>query len=309
MARVAVVGSANMDLVVRSARFPRAGETILGHGFETIPGGKGANQAVAARRLGAAVDLIGRVGADPFGRTLRRNLSREGIGTERLLPDPTQPTGVAVITVDDHGENTIIVVAGANARLTPADIAAAETLIEGADLLLMQLEIPLDAVEAAAQVAGVHGVPVILNAAPARPLPAALLARVNYLVINEVEAGELAGDPAGSPEQAARALLERGARAVVVTLGAAGALLIARAGVCVAAPAFPVVAVDTTAAGDAFVGAFAVALASGLAPDQAVRWGNAAGALAVTRAGAQPSLPTGEEVEAFLQQPPPANPP
>jgi ribokinase len=309
MARVAVVGSANMDLVVRSARFPRAGETILGHGFETIPGGKGANQAVAARRLGAAVDLIGRVGADPFGRTLRRNLSREGIGTERLLPDPTQPTGVAVITVDDHGENTIIVVAGANARLTPADIAAAETLIEGADLLLMQLEIPLDAVEAAAQVAGVHGVPVILNAAPARPLPAALLARVNYLVINEVEAGELAGDPAGSPEQAARALLERGARAVVVTLGAAGALLIDRAGGCVAAPAFPVVAVDTTAAGDAVEGAFAVALASGLAPDQAVRWGNAAGTLAVTRAGAQPSLPTGEEVEAFLQQPPPANPP
>jgi ribokinase len=290
-----------MDLVVRAPRFPLAGETILGSGFRTIPGGKGANQAVAARRLGAEVAMIGRVGGDAFGVTLRQNLAAEGIRTDRLLADSTQATGVALITVDDSGENTIIVVPGANGRLTPADVEAAQAHITEADILLMQLEIPLDVVESAAQQARAGGTTVILNAAPAQPLPTALLALVDYLVVNEVEAGLLAGSRAVPPAEAARALQALGARAVVVTLGPDGSLLIDQGGGSVTAPAFPVHAIDSTAAGDGFVGAFAVALAAGTSAAEALRWSNAVGALAVTRAGAQPSLPTRQEVEEFLR--------
>jgi ribokinase len=301
MSRVVVVGSINMDLVVRAPRFPLAGETILGSGFRTIPGGKGANQAVAARRLGAEVAMIGRVGDDAFGVTLRQNLAAEGIRTDRLSADSTQATGVALITVDDSGENTIIVVPGANGRLTPADVEAAQAHITEADILLMQLEIPLDVVESAAQRARAGGTTVILNAAPAQPLPTGLLALVDYLVVNEVEAGLLAGSRAVPPAEAARALQALGARAVVVTLGPDGSLLIDQGGVSVTAPAFPVHAIDSTAAGDGFVGAFAVALAAGTSAAEALRWSNAVGALAVTRAGAQPSLPTRQEVEEFLR--------
>lgn len=301
MAKVAVVGSINMDLVVRVPRFPVAGETILGGGFQTIPGGKGANQAVAARRLGAAVAMIGRVGDDSFGGMLRQNLMQEGINTDRLLVDDGQATGVALITVEDSGENTIIVVPGANGQITTADIDAARPLIDGADILVMQLEIPLVVVEYVAGLARAGGGTLILNAAPAQPLPQSLLAQVDYLVVNEIEAGLLAGMAAARPEDTARALLPRGAKAVVVTLGAEGSLLVSRDGASVAAPPFAVQAVDTTAAGDGFVGAFAVALAAGMPPGQALRWGNAAGALAVTRVGAQPSLPTRQEVEEFLK--------
>lgn len=301
MAKVAVVGSINMDLVVRVPRFPLAGETILGGVFQTIPGGKGANQAVAARRLGAEVAMIGRVGGDAFGGVLRHNLVQEGISTERLTVDDGQATGVALITVEDSGENTIIVVPGANGRITTADIDAARPLITGADILLMQLEIPLEVVQYAAALAQAGGVTLILNAAPAQPLPPALLARVDYLIVNEVEAGLLAGTPPAHPEDAARALQTLGAQAVVVTLGAEGSLLVSQDGTSVAAPSFAVRPVDTTAAGDAFAGAFAVGLAAGMAPEQTLRWGNAAGALAVTRAGAQPSLPTRLEVDEFLK--------
>ena len=301
MAKVAVVGSINMDLVVRVPRFPSAGETILGGAFQTIPGGKGANQAVAARRLGAEVAMIGRVGGDAFGDVLRHNLAQEGISTDRLAVDDGQATGVALITVEAGGENTIIVVAGANGRVTTADIDAARPLITGADILLMQLEIPLEVVEYAAELAQAGGVTLILNAAPAQPLSPALLARVDYLIVNEVEAGLLAGTPAAYPADAARALQALGVQAVVVTLGAEGSLLMGRDGTSVSAPPFAVRAVDTTAAGDAFAGAFAVALAAGMAPEQALRWGNAAGALTVTRAGAQPSLPTRLEVDEFLK--------
>src|SRR6478672_123167 len=193
MAKVAVVGSINMDLVVRVPRFPIAGETILGGVFATIPGGKGANQAVAARRLGADVAMIGRVGGDAFGGALRENLAREGIVTDGVGVDPARATGVALITVEDSGENTIIVVPGANGALTRADLDAARALLTGAASLLMQLEIPLDVVEAAAELAAAAGAVVILNAAPAQPLPPRLLARVDYLVVNEVEARLLAG--------------------------------------------------------------------------------------------------------------------
>jgi ribokinase len=300
MSRVAVVGSINMDLVVRAPRFPAGGETILGHGFGTIPGGKGANQAVAARRLGADVAMIGRVGGDPFGAALRQNLAREGIGTDGVVSDPARATGVALITVEDGGENTIIVVPGANGALTRADLDAARALLTGAAILLMQLEIPLDVVEGAAEQARAAGVTVLLNAAPAQPLPPRLLACVDYLVVNESEARLLAGADAAGPEDAARALRALGARHVVVTLGAAGAMLLGPDGGVVTAPGFRVQAVDTTAAGDGFVGAFAVALAAGRSGRDALRWGNAAGALAVTREGAQPSLPSRAELEAFL---------
>jgi ribokinase len=301
MAKVAVVGSINMDLVVRVPRFPVAGETILGGVFHTIPGGKGANQAVAARRLGAEVAMIGRVGGDAFGSVLRQNLVQEGISTERLAVDDAQATGVALITVEDSGENMIIVVPGANGQITTADIDSARPLITGADILLMQLEIPLEVVEYAAALAQAGGVTLILNAAPAQPLPPALLAQVDYLIVNEVEAALLAGTVGARPEDAARALQALGAQAVVVTLGAEGSLLVGRHGTRVVAPPFAVHAVDTTAAGDGFVGAFAVALAGGMPSAQALHWGNAAGALAVTRAGAQPSLPTRLEVDEFLK--------
>lgn len=245
--------------------------------------------------------MIGRVGGDAFGGVLRRNLAQEGISTDRLLVDDGQATGVALITVEDSGENTIIVVPGANGRITTADIDAARPLITGADILLMQLEIPLETVQYAAELAQAGGVRLILNAAPAQPLPPALLTQIDYLIVNEVEAGLLAGTATARSEDAARALQALGAQAVVVTLGAEGSLLLSRDGTSVAAPSFAVQAVDTTAAGDAFAGAFAVALAAGMPPARALRWGNAAGALAVTRAGAQPSLPTRLEVDEFLK--------
>jgi ribokinase len=300
MSKVVVVGSINMDLVVRSPRVALAGETILGHTFDTIPGGKGANQAVAARRMGAEVAIVGRVGDDEFGQTLRRNLAAEGINTECLQITPSESTGVALITVDDNGENTIIVVPGANGRLTVDDIEGARDLIAGADILLMQLEIPLPVVERAAQIASESGVTVMVNAAPARTLPGALLSTVDYLVVNETEALLVAGTTTGSHEEAARTLLSTGVRNVVVTLGPEGSLLVASDAPSVAVPAYRVRPVDTTAAGDGFAGAFAVALADGVPAAEALRWGNAEGALAVTREGAQPSLPTRSEVEEFM---------
>jgi ribokinase len=305
MSKVAVVGSINMDLVVRAPRFALGGETILGHTFNTIPGGKGANQAVAARRQGADVCMIGRVGGDAFGEIMSRNLEREGINTERVLGDQGESSGVALITVDDSGENTIIVVAGANGRLSAADTEAASRLIADADILLMQLEIPLAVVEQAAQVARAGGATVILNAAPAQPLTTQMLSLVDYLVVNETEALLLAcraptTDGTASPYEAARLLQALGAHNVVVTLGAEGALLLSARGTSEMVPAFKVRAVDTTAAGDAFVGAFAARLGAGVQPAAALRWANAAGALAVTMEGAQPSLPSFAEVERFL---------
>ena len=300
MSRVAIVGSINMDLVVRSPRFALAGETILGHTFHTIPGGKGANQAIAARRMGAEVAMIGRVGDDEFGSTLRRNLAAEGIDVEHLPVTAEASSGVALITVDDNGENTIIVVPGANGRLTVNDVESAHELIAGANILLMQLEIPLPVVEQAAHIASENGVTVILNAAPARALSRQLLSLVDYLVVNETEALLVAGVTGGLPEEAARLLQGMGVRNVVVTLGPGGSLLVPSEGESVTVPAYRVRAVDTTAAGDGFAGAFAVALAEGIPAAEALRWGNAEGAIAVTREGAQPSLPTRSEVEAFM---------
>jgi len=301
-ADVVVVGSLNIDLVVRTKALPRPGETIIASQLQAIPGGKGANQAVAAARLGAHVSLIGRVGADAYGEQLRQAISQEGVEVSGVLREEGTSTGLALIVVEDSGQNMIVVVSGANARLAPADINAAATVIAEHDVLLLQLETPMQTVARAAEVAHRHGLKTILNPSPACNLPDELWPLVDVLVANESEAGLLAGVPIRSQEDAERAAIDlarRGACAVVITLGKHGALAIDGASLSLL-PAFDVPVVDTTAAGDAFVAGLAVALVEGRALADAVRWGNAAGALACTRMGAQPSLPSRVELLSLL---------
>jgi ribokinase len=301
-ARLTVVGSLNMDLIARAARIPQPGETIIGGDFHTAPGGKGANQAVAAARLGAQVSMVGRVGCDTFARVLLDNLATVGVDHTFVVQDPETATGVALIVVDDAGENSIVVASGANRRLSPADVDAAEPVITGADALLLQLESPLGTVIRAAEIARAHGIKVILNPAPARSLPETLLTLVDVLIPNESETALLTGLPVDNPtetEAAAVALLALGVGTVILTLGDQGALLAQEERV-MRVPAFSVTPVDTTAAGDAFIGGFAIALAEGKPLAEAVRWGNGAGALATTKLGAQPSLPTRQDLEVLL---------
>ena len=301
-AGIAVVGSLNMDLVVRSPRIPLPGETIIGHALHTLPGGKGANQAVAAARLGAQVVMVGRVGQDAFAGPLLDNLAANRVDATWVTQDQDAATGVALIVVDDAGQNSIVVASGANMRLSPEQVTAARAAIASAQVLLLQLESPLESVLRAAQLAHSHGVTVILNPAPARPLPPELLALVDVLIPNESETALLTGlpvDSLGEATKAAQALLAAGPSTVVLTLGDRGALL-AQAEDVQYFPAFAVTPVDTTAAGDAFVSGLAVALAEGRSLAEAVRWGNAAGALATTHLGAQPSLPDRQAVLALL---------
>jgi ribokinase len=293
---IVVVGSLNMDLVVRSPRHPQPGETLLGTEFHTFPGGKGANQAVAAARLGGQVKMIGRVGADAFGDALIQTLSQDGVYTRHIARLQDAPTGVALITVDAAGQNTIVVVPGANGELSPPDLLAAESAFETASVVVMQLEIPLLTVAYAADLARRHGACVVLNPAPAQPL-GTTLKQVDVLIPNQPEAALLTG--AASARDAAKRLRASGVRSVIVTLGEEGVLVV-EGETETHLPPHCVSVVDTTAAGDAFVGAFAVALAEGRSTREAAAWGNAAGALAVTRAGAQPSLPSRAELEQFL---------
>jgi ribokinase len=295
-----VVGSLNMDLVVRAPRHPRPGETLIGSQFQTFPGGKGANQAVAAARLGATVRLIGRVGKDAFGDALLQTVRQDGVDTSFIYCDPQAASGVALITLDEAGQNTIVVASGANMRVSPKDIQQAEVAFEGANLLLMQLECPLEAVEAAADLAQQRGIPVVLNPAPARPLPASLLAKVDYLLPNQSEL-QLLAEGEVNVSAAAACLLKNGVRNLVVTLGEEGALLVT-ANTEQKFDAYKVPVVDTVAAGDAFTAAFCVALMEGKSLPEAVQWGNAAGAIAVTRPGAQPSMPKREELIRFLKE-------
>jgi ribokinase len=300
---IVVVGSLNADLVVRTPRFPVPGETITGTGFAVFSGGKGANQAVAAARLGGRVAMIGRVGRDDQGRTLRSGLEAAGVDAEAVQGDEGAATGVAVITIDAAGQNEIVLAPGANARLTPADVERSRSLIQGASVLLLQLEVPLETVEAAARVARGAGVQVILDPAPARPEAAALLPLVDFVTPNENELRVLAGTLPGpttadDATHLLRSLIARGARTAIAKLGPAGAVAL-RAEEHLVWPGYAVDAVDTTAAGDAWNGAFAVALAEGQGLHEAGAFANAAAAISVTRAGAQPSMATRDEVERF----------
>ncbi len=303
MADILVLGSLNLDLIVRTPRLPAPGETILGSAFLTAPGGKGANQAVAAAKLGAPVKMIGRVGADDFGKTLRHTLSAVGVDTQYLVTDDAAATGVASIWVDDNGQNSIIVAPGANARVGRADVDAAAAAFSSAAVVVAQLEIPLDTVQHAFQAARKHNCLAILNPAPAQPLSRKILELVDLIIPNETEAAQLTGQHVHdfeSAQNAANVLKQMGARRVLITLGAKGAVFCDEAAPAQTLPPFPVQAVDTTAAGDAFVGALAAALARNQDWTTSLREASAAGALAATKLGAQPSLPTRAELDEFL---------
>ncbi len=306
MVRVAVVGSLNMDLVIRAAHLPSVGETVLGGTFATFAGGKGANQAVGAARLGATVAMVGRVGDDAFGRLLRDGLGHESIDASGVCTDAGVPTGVALITVDSAGQNTIVVASGANGALTREDVDAARDAIAQSAVVLLQLEVPLDVVHYAAQIAHAAGCTVILDPAPApgEPLPDALYRLLSVIHPNEVEARALTGVAIATEadaRRAAEALLARGCQAAVIKLGAQGAYLAAGAR-REAIPAIRVTPVDTTAAGDAFAAGMAVALAEKASLQAAVQFATVVGTLKVTRMGAQPSMPTRDELREFARQ-------
>ncbi len=299
---IAVVGSSNTDMIIRLDRIPRPGETILGGEFLTAAGGKGANQAVAAARAGGAVTFIARVGDDMFGTRAVEGFRADGIDTCRIVTDSGAPSGVALIFVDKAGENCIAVASGANARLTPADLDGCADAVAFADMLLLQLEIPLETVRAAVKLARASGVPVILNPAPACPLGDDLLCDITALTPNETEAELLTGIPVTDEDSARRAagvMRERGVRTVIITLGARGAYVASDTFQGIVS-GYRVEAVDTTAAGDVFNGALAVALAEGTDLPAAVRFANAAAALSVTTVGAQPSAPSRDRVLAFM---------
>lgn len=316
MNRILVVGSLNADLVVKSPRFPQPGETISGEDLKIIPGGKGANQAVAAARQGMDVTMIGRVGGDSFGAFLVENLKSNRVDTSHVLADDSA-TGTAIILVDANGQNSIVLSPGANGKVSPADVDSASFL--NSKLILLQLEIPTPTVLRAAQKAREHGMTVLLNPAPAKPLPTELLANVDYLIPNESELSLLTGiqvKDVSSAETAAKKLLKQGVKTVIVTLGSNGALLVSDIQVT-HVDTYKVDVVDTTAAGDAFIGGFASKIiesrrrsptpvdaqeSASYAKDleDSVRFGCACGALATAKFGAQPSLPTKDEVETFI---------
>ena len=303
-AKVVVIGSSNTDMILQLERIPRPGETVLGGAFSMAAGGKGANQAVAAARAGGHVTFLARVGQDLFGEQALAGFRKDGIRVDFVVQDPEAPSGVALIFVAQSGENSIGVAPGANARLSPEDVQRAESVIAEADVVLMQLEIPLETVQAAAELAARHRVRVILNPAPARTLPDTLLQQVWMITPNETEAEQLTGvrvDRETQTIEAGRRLLDRGVTAAILTLGEQGAMVVTRE-IQQRVPSFPVKAVDTTAAGDVFNGVLAVALAEGRPLLEAVRFANAAAALSVTKLGAQPSAPTRERIEAFLAE-------
>jgi ribokinase len=307
MPHIVVVGSLNMDLVVEVPLIPQPGETVLGRNFATFPGGKGANQAVAAARLGADVTMIGRVGTDAFGEQLLDSARREGIDVSHISIDDQAATGVAMIAVDATGQNSIAVASGANFRLTAQDVRQGWTQLTDIDLLVMPLETPLETIRTAVMLAKESNARVVLNPAPAQKLSPDILRHVDVLVPNEPETAQLTGlavETAEDAQKAAHHLLGHGVGSVVLTLGSRGALVLDGTS---PAPEFThvapydVVIADTTAAGDAFVAALAVSLGEGASLVEATRFANACGALTVTKAGAQPSLPMRKDVNSMLQ--------
>ncbi len=304
LSKIIVVGSINTDMVIHTTRLPRPGETVLGGQFMMNAGGKGANQAVTVHRLGADLTFIAKVGNDVFGRQSLEQFQQAGIDTRFIGISNDHASGVALINVDDEAENCITVASGANSSLIPSDIDQAEKVISEAEIMLLQLETPIETVTHAAALAKKHGLKVVLNPAPAplNPLPAELLKNVDILIPNRTEMEAVAGVAHGSdPIEAARLLAGYGIETVVVTLGSKGAL-VCRNGECKEIPSFKVTAVDTTAAGDTFCGAFCVAIAEGADVNEAALFGNLAASITVTRDGAQQALPTREEVEVRAQE-------
>lgn len=303
VARIIVVGSINMDLVFRTHQLPRPGETRSGHSFQQVPGGKGANQAVAAARLGAQVSMVGRIGDDGFSRTLIEGLARESIDTSFVKVTPNCSSGLAVIGVEDSGQNSITVIPGANGAVTPDDVIAAEELFRSANVLLVQFEVPLAAVQKAVELAHRHGVKIILDPAPSvNEVPADLL-QVEVVCPNETEAESLSGQVVDSIETAMSAVQQigsQGPQVSIITLGSQGAVVF-DGKTAEHVPPFAVNAVDTTAAGDAFAAAFGIALAEQMSVSEATRFAAAAGALATTQHGAQPAMPTRDALEALLR--------
>jgi len=300
--KIVVVGSSNMDLVVKSERIPAVGETILGGDFIMVPGGKDANQAVAAAKLGAQVCFIAKLGEDVFGAQSLANFKKEGINTNHIQQTQDAPSGVALIMVDDKGENSIVVAPGANLKLSPEDVRAARTEIEAAGAVVAQLEVPLDTIQCAAELANSSSVPFVLDPAPARELPPELLAMVDVLTPNETEAQILTGievTDEDSAREASKNLLKRGVKAVILTLASKGFVL-ADSDQTKYVAAHNVQAVDSTAAGDAFTGSLAVGIAQGKPLLDAASFANYVAALSVTRMGAQSSMPTLQEVRSFM---------
>ena len=299
MSKIVVVGSSNTDMVIKAAHLPGPGETVLGGQFLMNPGGKGANQAVAAARLGGDVVFVAKVGDDIFGQEAVQGFKNVGINTDYIVVDPDNPSGVATITVDEKGENCIAVASGANSTLSPADVDSAVQQIEAASVLLMQLETPVQTVEYAASLGKKAGKTVILNPAPAQPLSDGQLALLNVITPNETEAEILTGikvETEHNAEEAARVLRDKGVGVVIITLGSRGAFVLSESFLGLV-PAPKVEPVDTTAAGDTFNGALAVGLADGQAIKDAVVFANKAAAISVTRLGAQASTPTLNEME------------
>ncbi|HEX8834870.1 MAG TPA: ribokinase, partial [Abditibacteriaceae bacterium] len=299
---VVVIGSSNMDMVVRCSELPLPGQTILGNDFVMNPGGKGANQAVAAAKLGAKTQLVARLGNDVFAEASCRSFSEVGLGMDYVVRDEGTASGVALIFVDETGENQIVVAPGANTLLTPADVDAALPAIEQAKVMILQLEIPMETVRHAARLAVEHKTKVILNPAPARILPRDLLENVDIIIANETEILVLTGaEEVGihTATVACRPLLDSGVESVITTLGKEGAVITSGSGAS-RVPGFKVRAIDTTSAGDTFAGAIACALSEGVDLENAVRFGNAAAALSATKQGAQISMPSRAEVDEMV---------
>jgi ribokinase len=300
--RIVVVGSANIDLVMKMDHLPKVGETVIDATFTQAFGGKGANQAVGAARAGGEVAFVACVGKDDYGRRVVESLGRDGVDTRLVFVEDDVPSGTALIMVGANGQNYLSVAPGANYRLTEAHVERAREAIEGAALVVAQCEVPPETLDLVVELGARARRPVMLNLAPARPVPDATLARLAYLAVNEVEAEYLTGHPVSTDAQveaAGEALLARGPRTVVITLGARGAY-VARGGTREIVPAFAVEAVDTTAAGDVHCGALAVALVEGRPLLEAVRFANAAAALSVTQLGAQPSAPKRRDIDALM---------
>jgi ribokinase len=300
--KIVVVGSITMDLVTRTPQIPRIGQTLIGTGFDTTPGGKGANQAVAAARLGYPVAMVGKVGTDVYGPSLLENLARAGVDTAAMA-QAEGSSGLAPMFVAESGENSIVVVPGANGKMDRAAVDAQAALIRSAGMVLCQLEIPIDTLAYTLALCAEAGVPAMLDPAPAAALPDAVFSQVAWFTPNETEAAFYVGDGA-STEDSAERLLAKGLRGVVLKRGSDGAYVAVADGRAEWVKPFKVQAIDTVAAGDCFNGAFAVALLEGRDPWAAARFANAAAAIAVTRRGAQASMPSRADVDAFLAQHP-----